>query len=155
MRVLYPDKSWWDVYILGTMKNVERSDEKYYPVIGTGAYYNYLILRLLALNTGVEWISDYAERERIRREYSNDPGSAPDHNRVALLLGFDLLFGRFSFLHQWGFYLYAPYPARHKVYQRYGLNLRISDRFYAGIHIKAHGHVADLMDVRLGIFLGR
>ncbi|MEA3461122.1 MAG: acyloxyacyl hydrolase, partial [Bacteroidota bacterium] len=105
----------------------------------------------LALNVGTELVSDFSEKERIRREYFNDPASAPDHNRAAILLGLDILFGRITFVHQWGIYYYAPYPAMNPVYQRYGLNLRFTDRFYLGINIKAHGHVADLMDVRLGI----
>jgi hypothetical protein len=151
MRVLYPDKSWWNLYILGTRKNVDNGEEKHYPVIGAGIYCNYLILRILAFNAGTEWISDFSVKEKIRREYINDPGSAPDHNRVAILVGFDLLFGRFSFVHQWGIYCYAPCPARHRVYQRYGLDLRFTDRLYMGINIKSHGHVADLMDARLGI----
>jgi hypothetical protein len=70
-----------------------------------------------------------------------------------MLVGLDLLFGRFSFIYQWGFYYYEPYPARNRAYQRYGLNFRFYDRFYLGINIKAHGHVADLMDARLGIIL--
>jgi hypothetical protein len=36
-------------------------------------------------------------------------------------------------------------------YQRYGLHLKFTKSFYVGINIKAHGHVADLMDARLGI----
>jgi hypothetical protein len=120
-------------------------------VVGAGMYYNYLILRIIALNAGTEWISDFSVKEKIRREYINDPGSAPDHNRGAILVGLDLLFGRFAFVHQWGIYYYAPYPARNQVYQRYGLNLRFTERLYMGINIKSHGHVADLMDARLGI----
>jgi hypothetical protein len=151
VRVLYPDKSWWDAYILGTRKNVHNGDDNHYPVVGAGIYYNYLILRVLALNVGTEWISDYSVKEIIRLEYINDPGAAPDHNRAAMLVGLDLIFGRFSIVHQWGIYYYAPYPARQKVYQRYGLNLRFTDRLYMGINIKSHGHVADLLDARLGI----
>jgi len=151
MQVLYPDKSWWDIYILGMRKNVKNGEEKFYPIIGAGVYYNYHILRILALNAGTEWISDFSMKEKIRREYINDPGSAPDHNRGAILVGLNLLFGRVAFVHQWGIYYYTPYPARHKVYQRYGLNLRFTESLYMGINIKSHGHVADLMDARLGI----
>ncbi len=144
-------KSWWDAYVLGTMKNVEAGENMNYAVIGAGIYYNYRSGRNLALNAGMEWISDFSEKERIRREYLSDPGSAPDHNRAAVLLGFDLLFGRITFVYQWGIYYYAPYRARSWGYQRYGLNLKFKERFYAGINIKAHAHVADLMDARLGI----
>ncbi len=150
MRVLYTDKFWFDAYLLGTAKNAEKGEEKRYPVIGAGIYYNYLVARIMALNAGTEWISDFSVKEKIRRQYLTDPGSAPDHNRAAFLLGLDLLFGRFSFLFQFGAYYYAPYPARNRVYERYGLNFRFTERMYLGVNIKSHGHVADLMDARLG-----
>ena len=151
MQVLYADKTWWDIYLLGSRKNVNNGEEDHYAVLGAGVYYNYLLLRVLALNAGTELISDLSEKERIRREYIHDPESAPDHLRAAVLLGLDLIFGRITFVHQWGFYYYAPYPAKSSVYQRYGLNLRFTERFYLGVNIKAHGHVADIMDVRLGV----
>jgi hypothetical protein len=151
MRVLYTDKCWFDAYMLGTAKNAEKGEEKRYPVIGFGIYYNYLFGRVIAANVGTEWISDFSVKEQIRRLYINDPGAAPDHNRAAVLLGINLLFGRFSFHHQWGIYYYEPYPARNRIYERYGLNLRFTQRLYIGINIKAHGHVADLMDARLGV----
>ena len=61
------------------------------------------------------------------------------------------MFGRFTFQHQWGLYYYAPYPARHPVYQRYGLNVRFTGYLYLGINIKAHAQAADLADLRLGL----
>ncbi|HEC44265.1 MAG TPA: acyloxyacyl hydrolase [Bacteroides sp.] len=151
LKILYTDKCWWNAYFLGTAKDAEKGEDNSYPVIGAGIYYNYLVGRIIALNAGTEWISDFSVKEQIRREYINDPGSAPDHNRAAILIGLDLLFGRFSFVYQWGIYYYEPYPARNRAYQRYGLNFRFSERFYLGINIKSHGHVADLMDARLGI----
>ena len=151
MRVLYTDKCWFDAYLLGTAKNAEKGEDQRYLVIGAGIYYNYIVARILALNAGTEWISDFSEKERIRREYVNYPEEAPDHNRAAVLVGLELLFGRFSFVHQWGIYYYEPNPARNRMYQRYGLNFRFTERLYLGINIKSHGHVADLMDARLGI----
>lgn len=151
MRVLYTDKGWLDAYFMGTAKNAEKGEDQRYPVIGVGIYYNYLVGRIIALNAGTEWISDYSEKERIRRRYINNPGDAPDHNRAAVLLGIDLLFGRFSFIHHWGIYFYEPNHARNRAYQRYGLNFRFTERLYLGINIKSHGHVADLIDARLGI----
>jgi len=134
MRVLYTDKCWFDAYLLGTAKNAEKGEDHMYPVIGAGLYYNYLVARILALNAGTEWISDFSEKERIRRLYINNPEDAPDHNRAAVLVGLDLLFGRFSFVHQWGFYYYEPYPARNRAYQRYGLNLRFTEKLYMGVN---------------------
>lgn len=151
VRILYPDRCWWNAYILGTMKNVGKDENKNYPVLGAGIYYNILVGRILALNLGTELVSDFSEKERIRREYILEPATAPGHHRAAVLMGINFLFGRFYFVHQWGVYYYAPYPARKPVYQRYGLNVRFTERFYLGINIKSHGHVADLMDARMGI----
>jgi hypothetical protein len=150
VKDLYERKSWFDAYLLGTAKNAERGEDQLYPVIGAGLYYNYLLGRLIAASAGTEWISDFSERERIRRQFGQDP-EAPDHNRAAFLLGINLLFGRVSFIYQWGIYYYAPFPARNQLYQRYGLNFRFTERLYAGINVKAHGHVADMIDLRLGI----
>lgn len=149
----YAGDRWWDAYLLGTMRKAGTLANQSLPVIGAGIYYNQLTGQHLALNTGVEWVSDFSLKEEIRQEYLNDPGSAPDHNRVAILAGFDLVFGRITLVHQWGIYVYEPYPAGSWAYQRYGLNLRIRNRFYLGIHAKAYGYVPVLVDARLGILL--
>ena len=153
IQSLYPDNHWWDVYALGTAKKAGTGEEQRYPVIGAGIYYNHLTGRHLALSAGMEWISDFSLKEEIRQEYIYDPGAAPNHHRAAILAGFDLLFGRFTFIHQWGIYIYEPYPAGSWAYQRYGLNLKFKDRYYVGVNLKAHGPVAVQMDVRLGILL--
>ena len=151
MRVLYTDRCWFDAYLLGTAKNAEKGEDRLYPVFGAGLSYHFLAGRIIALNAGTEWVSDLSVKEKIRRIYAGSSEKIPDHKRAAVLVGLDLLFGRFSFVHQWGIYYYEPYPARNRAYQRYGLNFRFDGNFYAGINIKAHGHVADLMDGRLGI----
>jgi hypothetical protein len=148
---LYDRSCWFDAYLLGTAKNAEKGEDHLYPVIGAGIYYNYLFGRIIAASGGTEWVSDFSIKEKIRRLYAGDPeAELPDHNRAAALLGVDILFGRFSFLYQWGIYYYEPFPARNRAYQRYGLNFRFSGKLYAGVNLKAHGHVADLMDLRLG-----
>ena len=150
-RDLYKDRNWINVYLLGTAKNAEKGEEKWWPVYGAGAYYSHLVARILAVSVGTEWISDHAVKENLRRMYEDLPEDPPDHNRAALLAGIEVLFGRFTFIQQFGLYYYAPNPARNLIYQRYGLNFRWTDRLYTGINIKAHGHVADLMDFRLGM----
>lgn len=150
-KELYDRSCWFDAYLLGTAKNAEKGEDHLYPVIGAGIYYNYLFGRIIATSVGTEWVSDFSIKEKIRRLHAGDPqAELHDHNRAAVLLGADILFGRFSFLYQWGIYYYEPFPARNRAYQRYGLNFRFSGKLYAGVNLKAHGHVADLMDLRLG-----
>ena len=73
-----------------------------------------------------------------------------DHKYLAVNVGNEFLFGRFNFYQQLGIYLYAPYERVDAVYQRYGLSYRVIDNLIFGINIKAHRHIADFMDFRLG-----
>ena len=72
---------------------------------------------------------------------------------AGLAIGHEFLLGKFLFSQQFGAYLYNPNPDLPAVYQRYGLMFRINPRFSAGISLKAHGHVANFLDARVGISL--
>lgn len=126
-------------------------DEKKYPVYVVGVNYSRAITHILALNGGAEWVNDRSIYKSLRLDNAvNNNGSYPDHNRVALLVGIDWLFGRFIFYQHAGFYVYSPVEAMNKWYQRYGLNFMITEHLFFGINIKAHGQDADFMDVRAG-----
>ena len=74
-----------------------------------------------------------------------------DFQRGALLLGHELQIGRVRFSQQLGVYVYAPYKAKDPVYQRWGLEHHTERQIFWGINLKAHRHVADFLDVRLGL----
>jgi len=125
--------------------------EKRYPVYVLGVNYSRAVGRILALNGGVEWVNDRSLFRDLRENQTvNEDGNYSDHNRAGLLAGVDWLFGRFIFYQHLGIYLYSPVKAQHPVYQRYGLNFRVSQHVFAGLNIKAHGQDADFMDVRIG-----
>lgn len=125
--------------------------EKRYPVYVLGANYSYAIARILALNGGVEWMSDRSVYHSLRKSGTvNGNGKYPDHSQAGVLMGIDWLFGRFIFYQHFGVYIYSPVKPMAKVYQRYGLNFMITDKFFAGLNIKAHGQDADFMDIRVG-----
>jgi hypothetical protein len=125
--------------------------EKRYPVYVLGADYSRTVGRILALNGGLEWVIDRAVYKTLREKGQfNDGGEYPDHNRAGLLMGIDWLFGRFIFYQHFGIYLYSPVKPRDPVYQRYGLNFRLTENVFTGLNIKAHGQDADFMDVRVG-----
>ena len=73
--------------------------------------------------------------------------------KAGLAAGHEFLLGKFLFSQQFGAYLSNPNPEHPDVYQRYGLVFRINKRFSAGISLKAHGHVANFLDARMGISL--
>ena len=50
------------------------------------------------------------------------------------------------------FYLYKPFPSTSKsFFQRYGIYYRIGKMVSLGFSLKAHGHVAEHMDMRIGV----
>ena len=99
-----------------------------------------------ALTLGAEWISDNGTRYEIEQA-----GAHHSHQKVSLAFGHEFILGKFLFSQQFGVYLYKPYRVGADVYQRYGLVFRMNKRFSTGISLKAHGHVADFLDFRIGL----
>ena len=101
-----------------------------------------------ALNTGAEFISDGAIKETIKRE-----NLGMDHKRLAFTAGQDFLFGNAVFTQYFGFYLYSPYKARNKVYQKYELAYKLNPNFLFGVYLKAHAYVAEIMGLNISYIL--
>ncbi|MEM9300215.1 MAG: acyloxyacyl hydrolase, partial [Bacteroidota bacterium] len=75
-----------------------------------------------------------------------------DFHSLGLVVGNNLVFGKFTFNQQMGYYLYRPYPTENSdFFQRYELLYLIGKRYQIGTSLKAHGHVADNLDLRFGI----
>ncbi|MBW7467355.1 acyloxyacyl hydrolase [Pontibacter aydingkolensis] len=136
------------VAILGTMKDRKDIPTDKLPLVGVTAYASQKLGRLSALTAGAEWVADYTLKEDLK-----DRGRHEDFQRGALLAGHELYIGRFRFSQQLGVYVYAPAKARDPVYQRYGLEYHTAKKVYWGINLKAHRHVADFLDVRVGLRL--
>lgn len=145
-----PDKNRFETAVIFSGRD-EIDTGKPYLIFGLTAGYSRLVSRVSAFSAGAEWISDRSLRQKIRyRNIVDDSGEYIDHNRIALLVGHELWLGRFIFSQQLGIYMYAPFKPRDAVYQRYGLSLFVSDHLLIGVNIKAHRHVANFLDLRLG-----
>ncbi|MBT8298081.1 MAG: acyloxyacyl hydrolase [Maribacter sp.] len=83
-------------------------------------------------------------------EQLGDEGSSV---KAGIAFGHEFLLGKFLFSQQFGVYLSNPNPMHTDVYQRYGLVYRINKNFNTGFSLKAHGHVANFLDLRVGISL--
>jgi hypothetical protein len=101
--------------------------------------------RFNRLGIGLQWIYDGYIAEKIYRDKLG-----LDANRLAVIFGHELLVGSFVFSTELGWYVYAPYSGKDNLYQKYDLLYYFSDRLYAGVFLKAHRHVAELMGVGLG-----
>ena len=118
-------------------------------------YFKYIVLNILAAAiVSILLVNYVASAYRIRGSSMNSTLRDRERiiiSKISLALGHEFLLGRFLFSQQFGIYLYKPYRVGDDVYQRYGLVYRATDRFQVGINLKAHKHVADFLDIMLGM----
>ncbi|MCE5345413.1 MAG: acyloxyacyl hydrolase [Bacteroidales bacterium] len=117
---VFPEKL---VFIYGFQIKVSKQIKSYY-----------------ALNLGSEMVFDDYIKETIKREQTG-----LDHKRFALTAGQDFLLGKVIFTQNLGFYIYSPYKARNPVYEKYELAYKFSPKLIAGVYLKAHMQVAEMM----------
>jgi len=104
------------------------------------------ISNINGISGGVELYYNGADAEQARRESDE---SVP--LRLSLTLGHALVFGKLSFTQQMGYNVYEPQIIADKTFfQRYAICYQLGKWFNAGVSIKAHGHTADYIDVRIG-----
>lgn len=71
---------------------------------------------------------------------------------VSLHAGNAFVLGKFYFTLQMAWYAYQEFPATSKsFFQRYSIYHKIGERLLLGFSLKAHGHVAEHMDIRIGV----
>ena len=118
-----------------------------HPYLGLEGGVMRAVSNINALSVGIELYYDGAQTERVRRSLSdNTPFVA------SLTLGHALVFGRFSFTQQLAYEAVRPADNTQKAFfQRYTVYYQLGRWLSAGTSMKVHGHVADLMDVRVGV----
>lgn len=135
---------------LGTLKRADGRDTRQQGVWGAWVQGVYYVGRWSGLNLGAEWIDDGARRLKMDRE--GVPGRS---ERGAVLAGHQFLLGRVVFSQQLGVYFFDQFKLNDPVYQRFGLGLHVTRRLFAGISLKTHRHVADLLELRVGYGIWR
>lgn len=102
--------------------------------------------RLSALSLGTEWIYDGYAHARLKREGLDKSGW-----KAGVLFGHELVVNRVRFTVHLAAYVFNPTRGTDDaVYQRYGLYYRFGRHVLFGSTLKAHRHVADVFDMRLG-----
>ncbi len=148
--LINPWKKRTEISFFSTAKTDIKGQERYL-VYGFMGKYSRVTGRLSALSLGLEWASDGADKKEIERNGIMTGGKPADHRYAAFLLGHDLLLGDFNFSVQLGVYVYSPFDRMDEVYQRYGISYHFTGMLFCGINLKAHRHVADFFDFRLGV----
>lgn len=132
--------------IYGSSKSILPGEKIRYFIGGFQLSAGKRIGLLNSLRAGAEWTFDYALQERLRRNGSN----TKHFHRAGILLGHEFLMGKFLFSQHMGWYAYNPSGYNTLLYQRYSLLYKINSRWFTGFNLKAHGHVANFIDLRIG-----
>jgi hypothetical protein len=98
---------------------------------------------IIGLGGGLEVAQDFSLAVQESRVESFLPG---------IYLENHFLFGRFDFSQRFGAYLHKPlgYRDSEAFFQRYQFSYRIGKHLSLGAGLKAHGHVAEYLDLRVG-----
>lgn len=121
---------------------------KQYYVAGFWTKYSRNLGKRSAISGGLEFINDLGRRNEVQRW-----GIGKDYRQLAAMLGHEFWLGRVVFSQELGIYLYDKLDFKDPVYQRYALIYHFHPRVFGGISLKAHRHIADFLDLRVGITL--
>jgi hypothetical protein len=139
-------KNFFEGAIAFTAKPANPGERQRHPILGLLGTYHRAVSRRSVLHGGAAWESDWTLQEKAERV-----NQSTGFHRASLLLGHDLLIGRFEFSQALGAYIYSPYRPMDSVYQRYSLKFRLNRRLFTAVTLKAHRQVADYLDGRIGI----
>lgn len=125
-------------------RDTEDGSQNRFPAIGLQIGFMKPIARMNALGLALEGSYDRSLLERSRTN-----ATITDPRILSLLAKHHLLFGNFDLSQALGTYLFERYRPEAQVFQRYGLDYRITPTLRLGFSLKTHGFVAEQMDVRV------
>lgn len=132
-------KNWYGYIDAGFATSEMTGTSARQPVIGLAAGAYRSVSRINALGGGLDIVADF---------------TLPDPNNQVMTAPYianHFLFGKFDFSQRLAVYLHKPDNYQEAaVYQRYLLMYRAFRDVSLGLSMKAHGHVAEHMDVRVG-----
>lgn len=111
---------------------------------GIEVKYAQRVARISNLSAGIEWMYD-TNQAKLSADQGDEEG-----NHLGIAVGHEFILGKFLFAQQFGVYFLKSPSRPEDVYQRYSLVRRLGDHFSVGASLKAHGHVADFLDLRIG-----
>ncbi len=131
------------IEIFGTL--IRKVDGTWYMVGGSGMHYLKQISRINNIGIHTEIVKQGAHKALAN-------AGETDFVSVGIAPKNEIILGRFLFSQAFGFYLKKSATEKHDVYQRYTLNYKVNSWMMTGLGLRAHGHVADFLDVRLTLF---
>jgi len=150
-RIKEPEKqSGITIYGLYSSRLLNVGDKVRYSLFGMGTESFIQLGSVSGLMGGVEIYEDYSLKKKLDRLGLSHLSSI----RSGVTAGHVFLLGRIQFSQQVGFYVYSPSPFFDKWYHRWGLNYCANKNWVLGFSLKAHRHVANFVDVRVGYRIG-
>jgi hypothetical protein len=150
------EKTWkdkpprWDLSLFGIAKkgSDENGNRKRFPLIGVGIQGSKQVGRINMLTLGAEIFIDAALRMQLKRDSIH---SSPV--KAGVTVGHEFLLGKFLFSQRLGVYVFDNTPYYDRIYHRWGIHYMMNSHWGTGIHLMAHRHVADFIDIRLSYTL--
>lgn len=138
------------VYIghYSALSQLDPAVPRQYYVAGFWTKYSRNVGKRSSLTVGLEFTNDLARRNESERW-----GFNRDHKQLAATLGHEFWLGKVVFSQELGIYLYDKLDLTDPVYQRYAVIYHFHPKIFGGISLKAHRHVADFLDLRVGVTL--
>ncbi len=134
-----------DWYIFYSNRIIKVGDKKRYHLWGIGMQYIKQVSKISSLLIGGEGYFDYALHHRLQV----DSVKSGDGFRAGILIGHAFVLGKFYFGQQIGYYVYENNPYYDKIYHRWTLVFS-AKRWVVGIGLKAHRHIANFGDIKIG-----
>ncbi|WP_181885146.1 acyloxyacyl hydrolase [Pontibacter diazotrophicus] len=134
------------------VKEVLLIDEKH-PVYTLSAYASKRITRTSSLLFGVDAFHDTALRNEFINMSLQPPDEELEPRMAGITVGHELHLNRFSFMFQFGRYVYQPYRLFPNNYQRYGLQYSFTRNLSTSAMLMVHTRTANVLEWGIGLHL--
>lgn len=132
-----------EVYASAHSRTFEEKER--FAVIGSEFLLGYYLTNLHALNTGIEWNFDQAKRKVISINDKNKTAQ-----RVSFNVGHEFVLGDFRFSQKLGIYAVDQLAENDLLYHKWGMVYLHRSGVVAGVELKAHKHVAEIIVGKIG-----
>ncbi|MCH4821806.1 acyloxyacyl hydrolase [Gramella lutea] len=125
------------------------------PFLTISAYADKVLNRKSTLQGGAELFFSRSLEEFIDYKAAAFPQQGgtgeEDAKRVGIFVGHQLTFNKMSLITQLGYYVYYPYSEYvEQVYNRVGLQRKISENWWGSVTVRSHGANAEAVEFSLG-----
>ncbi len=129
-----------------SLKNANPGNPAQFWILNSNLQYSRWLHRSTAIAVGTNFEMDNSRRVRILS--SEDP--ARSHLRLSFSVGHEFWLGKVQFGQHVGVYVFDAFPVDRTWYHRHELTFQILPYLYASFGLKAHWHVADYLDIKVG-----